>query len=88
VRFLYLRGKPDVHAWDIPQRPDPRSIDLARYRTLLLRAAATILQPMGVEEASLQAWIYVQPVNISLLLPKDLKVWGRKNVSDVLAAPE
>lgn len=88
VRFLYLRGKPDVHAWDIPQQPDPRTIDLARYRTLLLRAAATILQPMGVEETSLQAWVYDQPVNISLLPANDLKSWGRKNAPGALAAPK
>jgi len=88
VRFLYLRGKPDVHAWDIPQRPDPRMIDLARYRILLLRAAVTILQPMGVEETSLQAWIYAQPVNIPLLPANDLKLRGRKNAPAILATPK
>ena len=88
VRFLYLRGKPDVHAWDIPQRPDSRMIDLSRYRTLLLRAAATILQPMGVDETSLHAWIYAQPVNIPLLPANDLKLWGRKNAPAILAVPK
>jgi DNA polymerase-2 len=50
VRFLYTRGSPGVHAWDLPQSPDPRAIDLARYTTLLVRAAACVLQPLGLDE--------------------------------------
>jgi DNA polymerase-2 len=53
VRFLYTLGEPGVFAWDLPERPDPRSIDVARYAELLLRAAATVLGPLGLDEESL-----------------------------------
>ena len=47
VRFIYTRGEPGVHAWDLPEPLDPRWVDLGRYRTLLLRAAGAVLQPLG-----------------------------------------
>jgi DNA polymerase elongation subunit (family B) len=56
VRFVYLRGQ-QVYAWDAPTPPDPASLDAARYIELLLRAAATILQPVGVSEATLRDWL-------------------------------
>jgi DNA polymerase elongation subunit (family B) len=46
VRFLFTLGKPGVHAWDVPDSPDPRSIDLPRYRTLFNRAVDTVLTPI------------------------------------------
>lgn len=45
VRFLYTVGAPGVYAWDLPRSPDPGSLDLARYRELLLRAAREVLEP-------------------------------------------
>jgi DNA polymerase elongation subunit (family B) len=50
IRLLYLRGKPGVHAWNLPYPPDPRSLDLDYYRTLMLRAAEAILIPLGGKE--------------------------------------
>jgi DNA polymerase II len=49
VRFLIIRGEPGVHAWDLPERPDARSIDRAAYRVLFLRAVRTLLQPFGIQ---------------------------------------
>jgi DNA polymerase-2 len=52
VRFVYTLGKPGVRAWDIPGELDSRTIDIARYSTLLERAAETIFQPFlsdGIE---------------------------------------
>jgi DNA polymerase-2 len=54
VRFLYTLGEPGVHAWDLPVRPNPKSIDHKRYAELLLRAAGTALQPFGVDEGALR----------------------------------
>jgi DNA polymerase elongation subunit (family B) len=54
VRFIYTRGEPGVHAWDLPDPPDPNCVDVQRYTTLLIRAAATILQPLGVSEVALR----------------------------------
>ena len=47
VRFLYTLGKPGVRAWDVPDQPDLRSIDLPRYRSLLERAVDTVMQGVG-----------------------------------------
>jgi DNA polymerase-2 len=49
VRFVYTLGKPGVRAWDIPGELDSRTIDVARYSTLLERAAETIFQPFKVD---------------------------------------
>jgi DNA polymerase-2 len=46
VRLLFTLGKPGVRAWDIEGSPDPRTVDLPRYRTLLERAIRTVLQPV------------------------------------------
>jgi DNA polymerase-2 len=46
VRFLFTLGKPGIQAWDVPDQPDPRRVDLARYRTLLERAIQTVLAPI------------------------------------------
>jgi DNA polymerase-2 len=46
VRFLYTRGRPGVWAWDIPEPADLRTVDVRRYRTLLERAAETVLNPI------------------------------------------
>jgi DNA polymerase II len=58
VRFLYTRGEPGVHAWDLPISPDPASIDTARYAELLQRAASTLLGPFGVNEQTLRLWLF------------------------------
>lgn len=57
VRFLYTLGDPGVYAWDLPAPPDPASVDVARYTELLLRAAETVLQPLGVDERTLRDWL-------------------------------
>ena len=57
VRFLYTRGRPGVFAWDCQAQPKPESVDVARYITLLLRAAHTVLQPLGVDEETLRLWV-------------------------------
>ncbi|MGB7874280.1 MAG: DNA polymerase domain-containing protein [Anaerolineales bacterium] len=46
VRLLYLRGEPNVRAWDLPEAPNPAEVDLAHYRKLLLEAVETILEPI------------------------------------------
>jgi DNA polymerase-2 len=58
VRFLYTLGKPGVTAWDLPVRPDVKTLDNPRYAELLLRAAASVLQPLGVEKTILQRWLF------------------------------
>jgi len=55
VRFIYTLGEPGVHAWDLPEPPDPLRVEVHRYITLLIRAASTLLQPLGIGEAALRA---------------------------------
>ncbi|MGE5250992.1 MAG: DNA polymerase domain-containing protein [Bacteroidota bacterium] len=67
VQFIYIAPGPGVRAWDLPVPLDPRSIDVAQYRKLALRAVQEVLQPLGVTEKLLQAWLsspkgYAQPV--------------------------
>lgn len=50
VRFLYMRGAPNVRAWDLPEAPDPAGIDLQYYRKLLLESVETILGPIQESE--------------------------------------
>jgi DNA polymerase elongation subunit (family B) len=57
VRFVYTRGTPGVHAWDLPTPPEPAAVDTARYAELLVRAADTILRPFGVPEAKTRSWL-------------------------------
>jgi DNA polymerase-2 len=54
VRLLYTRGEPRVHAWDLPELPPREALDMDYYRILLLRAAAAILQPFGMDERTLE----------------------------------
>lgn len=58
VRFVYTRGSPRVHAWDLPSAFDPRSLDTHRYVELLLRAAETVLTPLGISRRELNEWAF------------------------------
>jgi len=62
VRFLYTPGKPGVYAWDLPEAPHPNAVDKSRYAELLLRAATTVFQPLGVKKETLRNWIFCNAV--------------------------
>jgi DNA polymerase-2 len=53
VRFLYTLGEPGVRAWDLPDPPNPATIDRRYYQRLLLRAVETVVQPIGLRVVSL-----------------------------------
>ncbi len=69
MRFVYTLGEPGVHAWDLPKPPELRSIDQGRYRVLLFRAAATILQPFGVEEDDLKTRVMADAFDVTFFAP-------------------
>jgi DNA polymerase elongation subunit (family B) len=71
VRFLFTLGKPGVRAWDLPDQPDPRSVDLPRYRTLLARAVQTVLAPIeqSVNGGADGECLYLFPVKPAVLRP-------------------
>jgi len=74
VRFVYTLGEPGVHAWDLPSPPDVRSIDQERYRVLLFRAAAAILQPFGVQEEELKTQVVANAMDVTFFSPVYLKI--------------
>lgn len=57
VRFWHLRAG-QVHAWASEAPLQAEAVDMAYYSELLLRAAHTILQPLGVEEQTLRHWLF------------------------------
>ena len=67
IRFIWLRGLPDVHAWDLPEPVPVKRIDLARYRVLLLRAAGTVFLPLGISEEKMEALVENRPLAVPLL---------------------
>lgn len=69
VRFVYVLGRPGVHAWDLPEPLDPRRLDTARYRTLFLRAVSTILQPLGLADSEERAADWLRGIKPAVELP-------------------
>jgi len=67
VCFSFHAGKPGVRAWDVPDQPHTRCIDLPRYRTLFERAVHTVLDPieLSVNGGKDSECLYLFPVNES-----------------------
>jgi DNA polymerase-2 len=57
VRFIYVRTGTGVYAWDLPDKPDPLTVDVTYYRKLLIRAAGTALQPFGWTDDRVSQWL-------------------------------
>ena len=70
VPFLYTLGKPGVSAWDIPEKPNPRAVDVARYQRLLLRAAGIVLESWGLDEKKLTEKVLADSTQLSLPVPR------------------
>jgi len=70
VRFIHTLGEPSVFAWDLPGPFDMRTVDVPRYIDLLLRAASTIFQPLGVPEEKMRSIVlyraYYEGVSIQV----------------------
>jgi len=74
VRFIYTLGRPGVYAWNLPEPPNPASVDVSRYTTLLLRAASTVLSPLGVSETGLRDWVAGRIQYAAPLLVKKMEI--------------
>jgi DNA polymerase elongation subunit (family B) len=57
IRFIYTTGEAGVYAWDLPEPLPLAAINVACYSELLIRAASTVLQPLGMTECVLQDWL-------------------------------
>jgi len=85
VPFLYTRGKPGVFAWDLPQKPNPRAVDLARYQKLLLRAAGIVLESWGWDEEKLAKKVFSDADQLRLPTPSPQHpVQHRSNIPSVV----
>jgi len=80
VRLIFTRGKSGVHAWDLPYPPDLASVDVEHYQKLLLRAAANLLQPFGLDEDALLVRVRAD-LGRQLELP--LRAWRRRRLPTV-----
>ncbi len=66
VPFLYTLGQPGVFAWDMPCKPNPRTVDVARYQKLLLRAGGIVLEAWGLDEEKLTERVLSNASQLSL----------------------
>jgi len=91
VRFLYTLGEPGVYAWDLPDRPKPEMIDIERYSKLMLRAAHSVLEPFGYDEAQVSEQISEIPAQqLKLPLPSRFSTsrseWNREFLQPSMSA--
>jgi DNA polymerase-2 len=76
VCFHFTLGEPGVRAWDLPGEPDPATFDIPRYAELLLRAAGSVLQPLGISEPALRDRLFYDAEVLPLLPSRPrLPVW-------------
>lgn len=57
VPYVYTLGSPRVCAWHASIPLDPCMVDYPYYGELLVRAAATVLQPLDIDEKSLREYL-------------------------------
>jgi len=81
IKLIFTRGAYGVHAWDLPQPLPVSAVDVDRYQTLLLRAAANLLQPFGLDEEELLIWVR-SDFGKQLELP--FKVWSWRHSPEIM----
>lgn len=69
VALIYTRDEPRVFAWDLPQKPNPRSVDVERYQKLLLRAAGIVLESWGWDDEKLRRKMVTDLGQLRLSMP-------------------
>ncbi len=72
IPMVYVVGeKPGVYAWGLPDGPQWRQIDKARYRTLMIRTIHQVLQPLGMDENDLSSLVIGQARQLELWPQED-----------------
>jgi DNA polymerase II len=57
TRLIYTLGEPGVWAWDRAQTLNARHVNIKVYRELMLRAAETVFNPLGVSSSELRGMV-------------------------------
>lgn len=78
--LVYTLGKPGGRAWHAQIFVDPRSVNYPYYRRLFIRAASSVLQPLGIDEQILKDYLQADGV-----VQTSLK-WGNRILPDLLMA--
>jgi DNA polymerase-2 len=66
VRLLYTLGYPGARAWDLPEPPDPCTVDVRRYQRLLLRAVDAVTESFGGIAQGGQYAVFQPPTHLVL----------------------
>lgn len=69
VALIYTRDEARVFAWDLPQKPNPRAVDVDRYQNLLLRAAGLVLESWGWDDEKLRRKMITDLGQLRLPIP-------------------
>ena len=69
VALIYTRDEARVFAWDLPQKPNPRTVDVERYQKLLLRAAGLVLESWGWDDEKLRRKMITDLGQLRLPIP-------------------
>ncbi len=73
MRFIYMRGEPDVCPWETPGQIDAGKVDHEKYVELLARAAASVLTPFGIAEGKLKHWAHTEAEEPELVFEAGLE---------------
>jgi DNA polymerase-2 len=66
MKFLYIKGDPDVCPWEDSSGLDVLRIDKERYIELLARAASSVLYPFGIDTEDLKRWAHTATIELKL----------------------
>ncbi len=57
IRYIHVGSGPGVYAWGLHPPPNPKTVNVPKYRELILRAVEEALQPLGVTQSMLEGWL-------------------------------
>ncbi len=66
MRFVFIRGTPDVYPWEVSTPPNPSQLDNEMYTELLARAASSVLYPFGIGIEELKHWAHTSTIDLPL----------------------
>lgn len=71
MKFVYIRGDPDVYPWEMPGSLVLEQIDKEKYIELLARAASSVLYPFGVDSDELKRWAHTATIELRFNFGKE-----------------